>query len=214
MKKPNVMLRDKLVGPASGSVAQQLQEQFTIKLLRTGPVASLRLHGRVVTVLLLFLALSAGKAYADFGIINAGTAPAGANDIAFFFTWDPEQTSIPTGYQFSLDGGGTWSPVGNSTVTTDSSQGTGYADLYGTIPSGPNTFTIALADSTIITEWYYTKDSANIDPIDPNTGIPAIYTTGISYSETAVPEPSTFALLGLGTLNLLGYEWRRRMAKA
>jgi len=29
-----------------------------------------------------------------------------------------------------------------------------------------------------------------------------------------VPEPSTFALLGLGTFGLLAYEWRRRKAKA
>jgi hypothetical protein len=29
-----------------------------------------------------------------------------------------------------------------------------------------------------------------------------------------VPEPTTFALLGLGTLSLLAYDWRRRKAKA
>ena len=44
------------------------------------------------------------------------------------------------------------------------------------------------------------------------TNTPANGTGGIVYQITAVPEPSTFVLLGLGALGLLGYGWRRRSA--
>jgi hypothetical protein len=39
-------------------------------------------------------------------------------------------------------------------------------------------------------------------------------TTPIEILAIHTPEPSTFALLGFGILSLLGYEWRRRKAKA
>jgi hypothetical protein len=36
----------------------------------------------------------------------------------------------------------------------------------------------------------------------------------VTYTTTPVPEPSTLTLVGLGTLGLLGYGWRRKQAAA
>jgi hypothetical protein len=50
-----------------------------------------------------------------------------------------------------------------------------------------------------------------------NTDVVTIYggvDWGYTYTAADVPEPSTLALLGLGTFSLLAYDWRRRKAKA
>jgi hypothetical protein len=48
-----------------------------------------------------------------------------------------------------------------------------------------------------------------------NTDVLTVY-QGFNYGWdfTCIPEPSSFALLGLGSFSLLAYEWRRRKAKA
>jgi hypothetical protein len=62
--------------------------------------------------------------------------------------------------------------------------------------------------------WHY--DGSNWTPFAANDltydGTYASFTvTGFSgYAVTTVPEPSTFALLGIGAVSLLAYAWRRR----
>jgi hypothetical protein len=48
--------------------------------------------------------------------------------------------------------------------------------------------------------------------LSPDTSIELAYdpSVGVAASLTAVPEPASLTLLGLGTLGLVGFAWRRR----
>jgi hypothetical protein len=162
----------------------------------------------VIVGLALFLTLISNKAVAQSqlgNITDPGAPPGGANDIGITFTYVNAIVPVATGLGLSTDGGKTWSQSSSSTdnLNPSTSPPSGNADLFGTIPAtGPNTFSIKVTPDVNITSWWYTRNGANIDPIDPKTGFPAIYTFGITYSPSPVPEPATLGLLALGAVIL------------
>jgi hypothetical protein len=73
----------------------------------------------------------------------------------------------------------------------------------------------ALQDTFIATTTTYTytfeRDATDSNLGDPNSGNPNVfYLYGFSNRVTPVPEPSTFALLGISSVMLAGYAWKRR----
>ena len=107
-----------------------------------------------------------------------------------------------TTFSGSLSGNGSLIKIGNGELVltgadsysggTTIDAGTLVATAADAIPDGP--LTIGAAGTLIF---------------DPSlAGSP--FATSPGAAETAVPEPSTFALLAAGALGLVGYAWRRR----
>jgi hypothetical protein len=91
-----------------------------------------------------------------------------------------------------------WDQIGHVTTSSPFSVG-----------SGENKFTVTAINGELITkvEWQtFTKSGETLTP-------DSLIDTAKQYSVLNVsptPEPSTFALAGLGGLGLIGYGWRRR----
>ncbi len=125
-----------------------------------------------------------------------------------------------------------YSAVGMVTILKDgSSKGTFVAQLGA--PAGPNAIPVAsgnCTDDRVYDDvnkkwvWVFTWVKNQPPPVEESeleesggtandNGIGQLAGSFVQTVET-VPEPCTLALLGVGTLSLLAYEWRRRQAKA
>lgn len=71
-------------------------------------------------------------------------------------------------------------------------------------------------NQTITNQWsLITLNFDGIDKLNFNSSpVANIFVDDINFSRNAVPEPSTFALLGIGGIALVGYGWRRKRQQA
>ena len=157
-------------------------------------------------------------------------SPAIVQAVPVHTVWNWTWTSTDPGY----NGSGTLITDGSLTTPYGFSgyQITGITGLFsGTIINGldssfgvPDNFlrSSGLADNNILDHWGLSFDIGDSKVNLYDGGIFGIYSMQIDvpnvgshqeaglFSVTAVPEPSSFALLGIGGLVLGGYAWRKR----
>jgi hypothetical protein len=101
--------------------------------------------------------------------------------------------------------------IGNQYTTVTDGDGTKF--VYDEDYSGPGNGN-ALQDTFRATATSYTytftRDATDSNPGDPNSGNPDVFFLYGFSNQITTPEPSTFALLGVGSVLLTGYAWKRR----
>jgi len=141
---------------------------------------------------------------------------AGYSDIGFHFDWYSTAQGVKNlQEQYTLDGS-SWINI-NAPLTANSKgflSSTQNIDFSG-IPAAANNpnFGVRLVsvyDNTLSPLNYGSADGKQSGVYNNNSGNWRFTNVGFSGTPAAVPEPSTFALLAVGAIGLLGYARRKR----
>lgn len=90
----------------------------------------------------------------------------------------------------------------------------GQQTLISSFSLTPGEVASLLVDNSLTIDIDFLQSVHDFDDLYPNPGVTVSFTYDAAADADAVPEPSTFALLGIGGLALVGYGWRRKRQQA